>query len=54
MRVYEHLGEKVAEDPRRAKEYKEGVLEGLGFGSDGGTEKYPGLNDQERAAARET
>jgi hypothetical protein len=51
--VYEHAGAQVTQDPRRNQEYKGTVLEGSAFGKDV-DEKYPGFNQLERAAARET
>ena len=52
LEVYAHAGAKVEEDPRRAEDYRQRVVEGLGFG-EGASEKHPELNEQERAAATE-
>ena len=50
--VYQHSGFEVKSDPRRTKEYRDKVLEGLGFGQDC-KERHPELSEADIAAARE-
>ena len=50
--VYRLSGQSVKEDPRRSSDYRNQVVEGLGFGKDA-LEKRPGMSEQDILACRE-
>ena len=52
LSVYQFSGQKVEVDPRRTEEYRQKVVEGLGFGADA-KEKRPYMSAEDLAACRE-
>jgi hypothetical protein len=52
LSVYRLSGVSVSEDPRRKEDYRDQVVEGLGFGT-GWKEKKPYLSEADIAAVRE-
>ena len=52
LKVYQYSGHEVSVDPRRAPEYRQKVVEGLGFGADFQV-KRPNMTEADVAACRE-
>ena len=52
LEVYQHSGMEVTEDPRRSADYRQKVVDGLGFGANA-TERHPELSAADVAACRE-
>jgi len=52
LEVYRHAGQEVKEDPRGSEDYRQRVVDGLGFGGDVGV-RHPELSKADIEAARE-